>query len=100
MKKFLLAGLTLALGGCSYFLPQQSQVLHYQCGTTPLTVALNGEDSTVNLLLDGQQLTLKQQLAASGAKYGDGKYTFWSKGQSAFVERDDKVIMSDCTLVN
>ncbi|HEI8865171.1 MliC family protein [Serratia sp. AKBS12] len=100
MKKIMITGMALMLGGCSYFLPQKSQILHYQCGTTPLTVSLNGADSTASFLMDGQQLTLKQQLAASGAKYGDDKYTFWSKGQNAFVERNGKVVMSDCTLVN
>ncbi|MNE29241.1 Membrane-bound lysozyme inhibitor of C-type lysozyme precursor [compost metagenome] len=48
--------------------------------------------------MDGEQLKLKQVLAASGAKYSDGKYTFWSKGPNAFIERNDKVIMSDCVL--
>ncbi|MFI8416418.1 MliC family protein [Serratia sp. NPDC078593] len=100
MNKLMIAGMVLALGGCSYVLPQKSQVLHYQCGTTPLTVSVNGADSTVSFLMDGQQLTLKQQIAASGAKYADDKYTFWSKGQNAFVERNGKVMMNDCTLVN
>ncbi len=100
MKKMLIAAGLLLLAGCSYVIPQKSQTLHYQCGTTPLTVSLNGEESTVSFVMDGEQLKLKQVLAASGAKYSDGKYTFWSKGRNAFVERNDKVIMSDCTRVN
>lgn len=52
------------------------------------------------MLMDGEQLTLKQVLAMTGAKYSDGKYTFWSKGQNAYLERNGKVIMSDCTLAN
>jgi membrane-bound inhibitor of C-type lysozyme len=51
-------------------------------------------------LMDCEQLTLKQVLAMTGAKYSDGKYTFWSKGQNAYLERNGKVIMSDCTLAN
>ena len=100
MNKIAMVGGVLVLAGCSYVMPQQSETLHYQCGTTPLTVALNGEESTVSFLMDGEQLKLKQVIAASGAKYSDGKYTFWSKGQNAFVERNDKVIMSDCVLAN
>ncbi|WP_431222532.1 MliC family protein [Serratia sp. L9] len=100
MNKMLIAAGILLLAGCSYVMPQKSQTLHYQCGTTPLTVSLNGEESTVSFLMDGEQLKLKQVLAASGAKYSDGKYTFWSKGQNAFVERNDKVIMNDCMLIN
>ncbi|CAI0748474.1 MULTISPECIES: MliC family protein [Serratia] len=100
MKKIIIAAGALALAGCSYVLPQNSQTLHYQCGTTPLTVALDGKESTVSLLMDGEQLKLKQVLAMTGAKYSDGKYTFWSKGQNAYLERNGKVIMSDCTLAN
>ncbi|MGO3398866.1 Membrane-bound lysozyme inhibitor of C-type lysozyme precursor [Serratia quinivorans] len=100
MKKIIIAAGVLALAGCSYVLPQNSQILHYQCGTTPLTVSLDGKESTVSMLVDGEQLKLKQVLAMSGAKYSDGKYTFWSKGQNAYLERNGKVIMSDCTLTN
>lgn len=98
MKRLLSAAGLLILAGCSYTLPQKNQTLHYQCGTTPLTVALNTKESTVSFVMDGEQLKLKQVLAASGSKYSDGKYTFWSKGQNAFVERNNKVIMSDCTV--
>ncbi|CAI0742701.1 MliC family protein [Serratia ficaria] len=100
MKKVILAAGALALSGCSYFLPQSSQTLHYQCGTTPLTVSLDGKASEVSFLMDGEQLHLKQVLAMTGAKYSDGKYTFWSKGQNAYVERNDRVIMSDCVQAN
>lgn len=65
-----------------------------------MTVSLDGKESTVSMLMDGEQLKLKQVLAMSGAKYSDGKYTFWSKGQNAYLERNGKVIMSDCTLAN
>ncbi|MBI3310681.1 MAG: MliC family protein [Serratia liquefaciens] len=100
MKKIIIAAGALALAGCSYVLPQSSQTLHYQCGTTPLTATLDGKESTVSMLMDGEQLKLKQVLAMTGAKYSDGKYTFWSKGQNAYLERNGKVIMSDCTLAN
>ncbi|MDT3250683.1 MliC family protein [Serratia sp. root2] len=100
MKKIIIAAGALALAGCSYVLPQSSQTLHYQCGTMPLTVSLDGKDSTASFLMDGEQLKLKQVLVMSGAKYSDGKYSFWSKGQNAYVERNDKVIISDCVLAN
>ncbi|CAI1894251.1 MliC family protein [Serratia plymuthica] len=100
MKKMITAAGALALAGCSYVLPQSSQTLHYQCGTTPLTVSVDGKESTANFLMDGEQLKLKQVLVMSGTKYSDGKYSFWSKGQNAYVERNDKVIMSDCVLAN
>ncbi|MNE89256.1 Membrane-bound lysozyme inhibitor of C-type lysozyme precursor [compost metagenome] len=63
-------------------------------------MSLDGKDSTASFLMDGEQLKLKQVLVMSGAKYSDGKYSFWSKGQNAYVERNDKVIISDCVLAN
>lgn len=34
--------------------------------------------------------------AASGAKYSDGKVTFWSKGTTAFMEEGGAVTRKDC----
>ncbi|ATM85779.1 MliC family protein [Yersinia enterocolitica] len=88
----------LVLAGCSLVQPK-NQTLHYQCGTTQLTVMQDNQHEKVSLILDGEQLTLPQVRAASGVKYSDGRYTFWSKGNTAFVERDDKVIINDCVLI-
>ena len=97
MKKRFLMLTTLLLSGCG--LPSEKPVmLHYQCGTLPLTVKLDNARQEVNLILDGNPLTLKQLPAASGTRYGGGHYVFWSKGDDAFVERNDKVIINDCRL--
>ncbi|MFC0227054.1 MliC family protein [Serratia aquatilis] len=99
MKKIFITVGILLLSGCSHNVVQQkNETHHYLCGTTPLTVAFNGEDKTASLVMDGEQLKLKQITASSGYKYSDGKYTFGTTGQNAFVERNDKVIMSDCVL--
>ncbi|WP_139308782.1 MliC family protein [Pantoea sp. 1.19] len=91
---------TLLLSGCSLMPPAPSpvQTLHYRCGTLPLTVSLDNARSEVAFVIDGQSVTLKEQIAASGARYSNGTYTFWSKGNGAFVERNDKVIIDDCEL--
>lgn len=99
MKKaiFALAGLTLA--GCSQLHHQPAaptEPLHYQCGTMPLTVTQDPSEKQVDFLLDGKQLKLKQVESASGTKYSDGQYTFWSKGTTAFVQRGDAIILNDC----
>ncbi|WP_338563348.1 MliC family protein [Erwinia sp. E_sp_B04_7] len=98
-RLFLLTTLAL-LSGCSYFhpAPEQQKMLHYTCGTMPLTVSLDNARQEVNLILDGNPLTLKQQEAASGTRYSDGNYVFWSKGDGAFIERNDKIIINDCLL--
>ncbi|HDL8470476.1 TPA: MliC family protein, partial [Yersinia enterocolitica] len=88
----------LMLTGCSLVQPK-NETLHYQCGGTKLTVMQDNKQDKVSLVLDGKQLTLPQVRAASGAKYSDNHYTFWSKGNTAFVERDEKVIINDCRLL-
>ncbi|KGT91583.1 hypothetical protein NG99_16315 [Erwinia typographi] len=100
MKKILLMTTVALLSGCSYFhsAPDEPKTLHYTCGTMPLTVTVDNSRQQVNLILDGNPLTLKQQEAASGTRYGDGKYVFWSKGDGAFIERNDKIIINDCRL--
>ncbi|QEW32450.1 hypothetical protein D0N50_12470 [Erwinia billingiae] len=100
MKRILLVTTAALLSGCSYFHaePEQLKTLHYTCGTLPLTVSLDNARKEVNLILDGNPLTLKQQEAASGTRYSDGKYVFWSKGDGAFIERNDKIIINDCRL--
>lgn len=62
----------------------------------PLTVTLDNARERVNFILDGQQLSLPQ--VASGAHYSDGQYSFWSKGERAFIERQDKIIVDDCII--
>ncbi len=91
---------TLLFSGCS-LMPQtsrQKEVLNYRCGTMPLTVELDNIQQQVKLILDGSSRTLRQVISASGARYEDDSYVFWMKGDSAFVERDDKIIIDDCEL--
>lgn len=92
----ILAGVTLA--GCSQIAHKSAEPvqLHYMCGTTPLTVTLDKSAQRVDMLLDGVQLHLPQVRAASGTRYSDGHYTFWSKGTTAKVQRGDDVIIDDC----
>ncbi|MGE9552141.1 MliC family protein [Erwinia amylovora] len=100
MKKILIASSLVLLSGCAMFhsQPDKPITLHYTCGTLPLTVRLDNSRQEVNLILDGNPLTLKQQEAASGARYSNGNYVFWSKGDGAFIERNGKIIINDCRL--
>nr|WP_024967958.1 MliC family protein [Pantoea sp. IMH] len=99
MRISLLAGVAMLLSGCSLLNVQEPQkTLHYTCGTMPLTVQLDNAQQQVQLILDGKPLTLTQEVAASGTRYSDGTYLFWSKGRDAFIERNDKVIVNDCRL--
>lgn len=100
MKQGLIFAAALLLSGCGLMHKQAEapQTLHYRCGTLPLTVTLDNASEQVSFIMDGQPLTLKRVISASGARYSDGKYVFWSKGETAFIERDDKIVVNDCAL--
>lgn len=49
---------------------------------------------------DGKTLTLPQVISGSGARYSDGKTTFWTKGEGGFVEVNDKVTIDNCVAVS
>ncbi|WP_380180529.1 MliC family protein [Kalamiella sp. sgz302252] len=98
MKKSFSLVVVLLLSGCLSHPPDQVKKLHYRCGTLPLTVLLDNGRQQINLILDGNPLTLKQQPAASGTRYANDQYVFWSKGDGAFIERNGKVIVDDCRL--
>ncbi|MEQ9769441.1 MliC family protein [Pectobacterium jejuense] len=102
MKRLLTGTALILLSGCSYFGHKQTvETLHYQCGTMPLTVTLQqGGEATpqVSFLLDGERLTLPQVVSASGVRYSNDTYTFWSKGDRAFIQRGERVIVDDCVL--
>ncbi|VEB98243.1 Membrane-bound lysozyme inhibitor of C-type lysozyme precursor [Cedecea lapagei] len=102
MKKLLVATLPMLLAGCSYynaFLERMhTDTLAYKCDEKPLTVKLNNDKQQVSFVYDNQLLTLTQGLSASGARYTDGVYVLWSKGDSATVYRKDTIVLNNCQL--
>ncbi|NIF47680.1 C-type lysozyme inhibitor [Enterobacter sp. Ap-1006] len=102
MKKLLVATVPMLLAGCSYynaFLEKMhTDTLVYQCDEKPLTVKLNNDKQQVSFVYDNQMLNLTQGLSASGARYTDGVYVFWSKGDSATVYRKDTIVLNNCQL--
>ena len=101
MKKIIMMlSCASLLSGCGMLHKQEEtpQQLRYQCGTLPLTVTLDNAKQQVSFILDGKPLTLTQTVSASGARYSDGTYVFWSKGNGAFIERNDKIVINDCEL--
>ncbi|AJF73496.1 MULTISPECIES: C-type lysozyme inhibitor [Raoultella] len=102
MKKILIAVIPFMLAGCSYYNQfaerMQTDTLEYQCDQKPLTVHLNNVRQQVSFIYDNQQLNLQQGLSASGARYTDGVYVFWSKGDGATVYKHDRVVLENCQL--
>ena len=56
------------------------------------------EDQFVNIRFAGRELRLPHVISGSGARYSDGKITFWNKGRTVLVEVDDKIVVQDCIL--
>ena len=56
------------------------------------------EDQFVNVRFASRELRLPHVISGSGARYSDGKTTFWNKGRSVLMEVDDKIVVQDCML--
>ncbi len=71
------------------------QTFVYECNDdTQFTARIEGEKAW--LFLQSGTVSLPHVRAASGAKYSDGTTTFWTKAESATLERSDHVRTS-CT---
>ncbi len=46
--------------------------------------------------LEHTEYILESVPSASGAKYSDGKYTWWTKGFSGFLKIDNVITLRDC----
>ena len=62
-------------------------------GSVPLP-----QDQFVNVRFAGRELRLPHVISGSGARYSDGKTTFWNRGKSVLIEVDDKIVVQDCLL--
>jgi len=61
----------------------------YACGDSlRFTARIEGE--TAWLFLPSGTLKLRQEEAASGARYGDGSIVFWTKADEAMLDRGDQ----------
>src|SRR5262245_12543804 len=91
----------LALLSCSTTKPETEQKwLTFRCpnGQTVMAQFQLPEDQFVNVRFAGCDLRLPHVISGSGARYSDGKTTFWNRGRSVLVEADDKIVVQDCML--
>lgn len=64
-----------------------SESFSYDCDREYRFVAqVLAVDEAVRLILPDTTVTLPRVVSASGAKYGEGPYTYWSKGDEASIE--------------
>lgn len=86
MKAISVALLAAVLSGCAHT---------FRCEDgTKLRVYF--KRSSVRVITPVREVTLEQAPSASGARYGDSRFEFWNKGNSAFVRSGDEVIYRDC----
>ncbi|MBC2835606.1 MliC family protein [Paragemmobacter straminiformis] len=110
MKAALLA---LVVAAAPAYAETQATTARYACdrGVTVPVVYVNGDDpSLAVLVVEGSQILLYSEPAASGARYGwpsDGSsYVWWTKGDTATLywkdgEAGSEVpLLSGCTLQN
>jgi len=73
--------------------------LSFRCPDGRTVMALfELRDRFVNVRFARRELRLPHVISGSGARYSDGRTTFWNKGDSVFVEVDDKIVVHDCML--
>lgn len=72
----------------------------FDCGDGQVAkVSYAKKAKTMRLEYAGKTYRLPRAVSASGARYSDGRVTFWEKGGTAFIERDGRVVEKKCVLV-
>lgn len=61
----------------------------YACDDGTTAVANHRDKGDLYLLLPGNTVLLQHLPSASGARYGDGSVSYWSKGREATIQRED-----------
>jgi membrane-bound inhibitor of C-type lysozyme len=92
----------LCVTGCAPCRAPGYKAVTFRCEEGKTLVVFFGESGEHAQILfpDGKELTLHRAISGSGARYSDGKTTFWTKGQGAFVEVDGNVVIRDCLAVD
>jgi membrane-bound inhibitor of C-type lysozyme len=87
------------LSGCSSVDVEKRQWLSFRCPDDRRVMAqLDPQDDSATVRFAGREWRLPHVISGSGARYSDGKVTFWNKGKSALVQVDDKIMVQDCVL--
>jgi membrane-bound inhibitor of C-type lysozyme len=95
------AGAVIALLSCFQAnVASEQKWLSFRCpdGQTVMAQFHLPEDWFVDVRFAGRELRLPHVISGSGARYSDGKTTFWNKGRSVHMEVNDKVVVQDCVL--
>lgn len=70
----------------------------YRCaGGEEIGVTFQAGGERALLERGGRSELLRRVVSASGARYSDGKTTFWSKGDTAMVESNGQIALRGCS---
>ena len=69
----------------------------YVCsGDATFRVVFADDFETATLHVGSESVDMIHAISASGMRFTDGNYVFWSRGEDAFLERDGAIVMMDC----
>jgi membrane-bound inhibitor of C-type lysozyme len=96
---FAAAGLTAMLSCSQANVETEQKWLSFRCpGGQTVIASFEPKHQFVRVRFADRDLRLPHVISGSGARYSDGKTTFWNKGDSVLMEVDDKVVVQDCML--
>ena len=86
----------LVMAGCITS-PAAEQDWRYLCEDGyEFTITYNRDRDAVRFRDGDLDLELELIESASGSRYTDGSFVFWSKGLSSFLRRDGDTLHTDC----
>jgi len=99
-KVVLTAAILTSMLGCSQANVETDQKwVSFRCPDGQTVMArFEPQDQFVNVRFAGRELRLPHVISGSGARYSDGKTTFWNRGKSVLMQVDDKTVVQDCML--
>ena len=92
--------LTVILGCSQTNVASEQKWLTFRCpdGQTVMAQFELPEDKFVNVRFADREFRLPHVISGSGARYSDGKTTFWNRGKAVLIQVDDKIVVQDCML--
>jgi membrane-bound inhibitor of C-type lysozyme len=100
VRAFLTAAFVTSMLGCSQAnVKAEQKWLSFRCPDGQTVMArFEPQDQFVNVRFAGRELRLPHVISGSGARYSDGKTTFWNRGRSVLMQIDDRIVVQDCLL--
>lgn len=93
-------GLAFMVSGCACTCRVKPEFV-FDCGNgRDLKVEYVENADAMRIEYSGEVFRLPRAISASGARYSDGRVTFWEKGGTAFLERDGRIVEQKCVLQN